>query len=308
VKPFGLSPHLSFLAQLGPRLLFRPHDLVIEEFMPPVGFCLMPLWTSKPVISIVQWYFFESWEEKYRLPLKSIMKRLAALGLYKYVIVQTDAMGREMNRYLNNAVIQKIPCGINKSDFIPTPSYDDFVMFLGRLDEYQKGLDMLVGIWKKVSMVDRIPLVIAGDGPCREALEKQFAQAGIRNLVTFVGRISGDEKKKFLGTCRFLVMPSREETFGITALEAMAASKPVIIYNIDNLNEVVTPEWGEVVNRFDLSHFAKKTIDLWQNTFYCKEKGVKGRDVANAYLWDNIAEQQNEFYQKVLSMEKGHHN
>ncbi len=301
IKPFGLSPHLSFLAGLGPKIILTPHDLVIEEFMPPVGFSLLPLWTSKPVITIVQWYYFQFWEKKYRMPFSSVMKRIAALGFYKYFIAQTEAMSKEIARYVPDALIETIPCGINKTDFIQNPVYKDFALYIGRMDEYQKGLDMLVEIWKKVSASDRIPLVIAGSGPFQKSLEENFSQAGLSDLITFAGKVKGREKENLLAKCRFLVMPSREETFGITALEAMAASKPGVIYNIDNLNEVMTEKWGEVVTPFDTELFAKKVSTLWNNPDVCRNKGIKGREAARFYLWDNIAKQQDRFYQAVLS-------
>jgi glycosyltransferase involved in cell wall biosynthesis len=299
-KPFGLSPHISFLSQIGPKIAFTPHDLVIEEFMPPVGFCMTPLWTTKPVISIIQWYFFEYWEKKYRLPFKKIMKIIARTGLYKYFIVQSDAMGREVKKYIPAAVINKIPCGINQKDFIKSPAYGNFVLFLGRIDIHQKGLDMLVRIWKIISYSVKIPLVIAGDGPGKKQLENDFTKAGISNLVTFTGRVAGAEKERLLATCRFMVMPSREETFGMTALEAMAAGKPAVIFNIDNLNEVVRPEWGELADKFDTESFAELVVNLWNNLEYCKAKGSNAIDAAKNFLWDNLADRQHHFYCHIV--------
>ena len=300
LKPFGLSPHLSFLSQLGPRIAIRPHDLIIEEFMPPVGFCMTPLWTTKPVISIIQWYFFEYWEKKYRLPFKKIMKIVAGTGLYKYFIVQSDAMGYEIKKYISGAVIKKIPCGINQSEFIKSPTYGNFALFLGRLDMHQKGLDMLVRIWKIISSSRKIPLVIAGDGTAKRRLESDFAKAGISDLITFAGRVTGIEKKRLLGTCRFMVMPSREETFGMTALEAMAAAKPVVIFDIDNLNEVVRPEWGELAGKFETGSFADLVEHLWNSSEYCKQKGANAVAAAKNFLWDNLADMQHDFYCSVV--------
>src|SRR5271166_3306917 len=48
IPGLGLSPHLSYLASLGIAVRNTPHDLVVEEFMPPIGFGLLPWWTRKP--------------------------------------------------------------------------------------------------------------------------------------------------------------------------------------------------------------------------------------------------------------------
>ncbi|MFZ5562620.1 MAG: glycosyltransferase family 4 protein [Thermodesulfobacteriota bacterium] len=298
LKPFGLSPHLSFLARLGPHIAATPHDLVVEEFTPPFGFCLTPFWTPKPVISIVQWYFFEFWEKKYKLPFKRIMKRIARTGRYRYFIVQSDAMGREILSHVPGAQVEKIPCGINRDAFLQNPEYGAFALFLGRLDRRQKGLDLLVRIWAGLS--EPVPLVMAGDGPDRSWLESEFAKAGLSGRVTFTGKVRGQEKLRLLGSCRFMVMPSREETFGITALEAMAAAKPVVIFDIQNLNELVTPEWGVLAPPFDADAFTAGVAGLWNDEAACRLKGGSAAAAARAFCWDSLAEKQADFYQKIV--------
>ena len=71
-------------------------------------------------------------------------------------------------------------------------------------------------------------------------------------------------------------------------------------FNIDNLNEVVRPEWGEIAEQFDTDSFAELTLNLWQNEDYCKAKGAKAFLVAKGYLWDNLSEIQNNFYHNVI--------
>lgn len=301
IKPLGLSPHLSFIAQLGPRIALSPHDIIVEEFMPPFGFSLTPLWTPKPVISIVQWYFFDFWEQKYKLPFKTIMKKIAATGLYKHFIVQTKAMGSEIASHIPDATINTIPCGINQKEFLNPVTYDDYVLFLGRIDRHQKGLDMLVNIWKKISVKAKIPLVIAGDGPWMSELKKQMSTAGLADHVRYMGKVGGPEKEKLLAGCRFMVMPSRNETFGLTALEAMAASKPCVAFNIPNLNEVVRPDWGELIECWDMDKFAAQILNFWHYPDYCKQKGINGARIAKHFLWDNIAQMQNDVYLKTVN-------
>ena len=50
VPKWGLSSHLTYLAGLGFAVRSEPHDLVVEEYMPPFGFSMLPLWTDKPVV------------------------------------------------------------------------------------------------------------------------------------------------------------------------------------------------------------------------------------------------------------------
>ncbi len=300
VPGFGLSPHLTFLATLGPRLLARKHDLVVEEFTPPVGFCLLPLWTSRPVISMVQWFFFEYWEKRYKLPFLKIMASIARKRLYHYFIVQSYAMKKTIMNYVPDATVKVIPCGINADCFLEPSSGGEFALFLGRLERYQKGLDMLIEIWRIICSRQKVPLIIAGDGLDKGFLERKIDGYCLKDVVKLVGMVGGYKKKKLLRECRFVVMPSREETFGMVALEAMAASKPVVAFDIPHLNEVLTPRWSVLAACFDLDHFASGVLNLWKDDDYTKWLGRNGQKQARNYLWDRLAVKQEEFYTEVL--------
>jgi glycosyltransferase involved in cell wall biosynthesis len=303
LPPLGLSPHLSFLASLGPQIKRMPHDLIIEEYTPPVGFCLLPLWTKKPVISIVQWHFFDFWERRYHLPFFSWMKKIASCHRYRYFIVQTEAMGKAFQRMIPDAVIRKIPCGVDDGAFLESTATGDFVLYLGRLDRAQKGLDFLLNCWVKMCGPAGIPLVVAGVGTDRIWLETSIAAAGLDRLITLAGHVEGARKNELLQSCRFLVMPSREETFGIVALEAMAAAKPVVAFDIDHLNELVRPDWGALIPAYDEDALGKAICRFWSDPNLCRAAGERGKTAARKYRWDNIAQQQEEFYREVLKRE-----
>ncbi len=300
VPGWGLSPHLSFLALLGPQIKMMPHDIIIEEFTPPLGFCLLPLWTHKPVVCMIQWYFFDQWERRYKLPFSRFMSLIAKRGIYRYFIVQTNAMGETVRKLIPSAIIKKIPCGINKGCFFEPGTSRDFVLYLGRLERIQKGLDTLLEAWKIVCSKKKIPLVIAGDGRDRQYLEKLAGSYGIQEQIKFVGKAGNALKRELLRSCRFLVMPSRSETFGIVALEAMAAQKPVVAFNIEHLNEVLSQDWGILINPFDVQKYADSILCLWNNPEHCRTLGKRGQKEAKNYLWDRMAVEQERFYYEVL--------
>ncbi|MGA3006627.1 MAG: glycosyltransferase family 4 protein [Opitutaceae bacterium] len=297
----GLSPHLSFLAALGPAVARTPHDLVVEEFTPPIGFCGLPWWTRAPVILNVQWNFFEQWERRYHLPFRRWMRRLARTGRYRYVMVQSNAMGGEMQLLLPGATIRRIPSGIDDSAFVEGTGAGDYVLFLGRLDIEHKGLDLLIKAWRSVCGPAKVPLVIAGDGPARTELEATIAREKLDGLVRLVGRVEGAAKADTLRRCRLFVMPSRYETFGIAALEAMAAGKPVVCFNIDHLNELAAPPWAENVAKFDSEALGRAVTRLWHDPERCQAMGEGARRRAGDFRWDEIARQQEDFYLEILA-------
>jgi glycosyltransferase involved in cell wall biosynthesis len=272
---------------------------VVEEFTPPLGFCGLPWWTRKPVILITQWYFFEQWESRYHLPFRRGMQALAAQDRYHYVITQTQAMGRELKRYLPRATIRCIPSGVDDGAFVDAPVPGDYVLFLGRLDIEHKGLDLLIDAWKRVCASARVPLVIAGEGLDRPKIEAWIVAHGLGDLVRMAGRVEGTAKTTLLAGCRFVVMPSRYETFGIAALEAMAASKAVVCFDIEHLNEVAMAPWASPVPKLDASALGGAVVALWNAPERCREMGQQARERARQYRWDEIARQQEEFYLEI---------
>lgn len=315
IPPFGLSPHFTFLASLRSHIKKIPHDLLIEEFTPPIGFCRTPWMTDKPVISMVQWFFFESWEKRFHLPFSKWMKNIASKNRYRYFIVQTDSMARRFRELAPEALVQTIPCGLDEESFSPSPSIDedphqnktgskDYVLFLGRLDVEHKGLDLLLNAWNKICQQHRIPLVIAGEGEAREYLEKRIKEENLDGLVQLVGKVQGEKKQELLKKCSVFAMSSRFETFGISAAEAMAAGKAVVAFDIENLNEVVSPPWGILIPPFDEEAFGQAIAELWNNPKHSQELGNKAWQEAQRYRWDEIARIQEAFYFEVIEKEK----
>jgi len=301
LPPFGLSPHLSFLAALGPAVRRAPHDLAVEEFTPPVGFCLLPRWTQKPVVSIVQWFFFQEWHARYHLPFERWMRSLAARNqqLYRRFIVQTGAMQREFQAMFPQAQVRKIPCGVSDELFRLEPARGDYALYLGRLAP-GKGLDLLLDAWRDGCAARGIPLVIAGAGPELGRLARRTADEGLSQSVRFVGWVSGQDKLNLLQQCRFKVLPSRSETLGLTALEALAAGKPVLAFNIPNLDEIVRPPWGALAPAFEAGQLGKLACELWAQPEHCAEMGRQAREFANSFRWDALAKEQEAFYLEAV--------
>jgi glycosyltransferase involved in cell wall biosynthesis len=112
-----------------------------------------------------------------------------------------------------------------------------YVLAYGRLT-YVKGFDLLLRAFARVaSNHPGIDLVIAGDGEQRVALGRAADDPELAGRVFFTGRASPVEVVRLLNGCLFVVVPSRREPFGITALEALAAGKPVLATRVGGLPE-----------------------------------------------------------------------
>lgn len=126
---------------------------------------------------------------------------------------------------------------IDKSPhFHPRP----YALAFGRLT-HKKGFDLLLDAFARAGAVARgIDLIIAGNGEEQSALKDQAKQLGLQGRVHFRGQATQEEVVRLLNGCLFVVVPSRYEPFGIVALEALAAGKPLLATKAGGLTEFLT--------------------------------------------------------------------
>jgi glycosyltransferase involved in cell wall biosynthesis len=108
----------------------------------------------------------------------------------------------------------------------------------------EKGIDVLIDAFARLA--PRHPdwtLVLAGEGPERENLQRQAAP--LQKQILFLGFL--DDVALFMRAIDLLVVPSRQEGFSYAAMEAMAAAVPVIASNVGGIPEIVRPDLSGVL-------------------------------------------------------------
>ncbi len=121
-----------------------------------------------------------------------------------------------------------IPPPIDVHRFQPDTVQDDYYLVLSRLMPYKR-IDLAIEACTRLNR----PLVVIGDGPDRQRLEKMAGPT-----VEFLGRQSDATVKRYASRCRALLFPG-EEDFGMTPLEINAAGRPVIAYRAGGALETV---------------------------------------------------------------------
>jgi glycosyltransferase involved in cell wall biosynthesis len=114
-----------------------------------------------------------------------------------------------------------------------------YILCVAELREY-KAIDVLLHAARPLLTDDpSLTLVLAGDGPLREELERLASSLGIRDQTMFLGTQGAFEIVRLLRGCEVMVLPSRMEPFGIALIEAMACRAPVVATNVGGIPEII---------------------------------------------------------------------
>jgi glycosyltransferase involved in cell wall biosynthesis len=194
--------------------------------------------------------------------------------------------------------IHWIPIGIDIEKFKPHNSEKDNakfrVLFVGRLVS-QKGVDILYHSIRIINnnehLKREIEFWVVGSGPL-QFLIKELAKS--YENVKFFGRIEDEVLPEIYRECDLFVMPSRRETFGITALEAQASGLPVIVSNIPGPSDIVIDGiTGSLVQNESPEAFVyaiKKYYDLWlsEHDKYKQICANARRNVLDHFAWEIV--------------------
>lgn len=299
VGDHGSSHHITFLFALPAAIRRFQYDLLVEDFMPPTAVTLTPLVNKKPLIASVQWFFAEALSRQYRLPFH--LGERYGIRMYRNFVVLTEAMRELIQVRHPSARCEVIPNGVDEALYAIAPRFGDFILYLGRIDFMQKGIDLLLDAYRKLPESIRLPLVMAGGGFEEERLKGMISELGLDAWVRLTGKVGPAQRLELLRDCRFVCVPSREETFGMVILEACAAGKPVVVFDKWPMNEVAAEGGCERVPPFDVqaySHAMGMLMD--EDVPALAARGARCRFWAESFRWDAIAERQAEFYDEVV--------
>lgn len=262
------------------------YDLWLESFTPPHSTSFLPLFArGRPVIGWAQMLSGEDMSRRYRLPFWWLERR--GLAYYKRVIVLNDVDRQLVLARSPQAHVAVIPNGVQ----LPTldgakAGEGEFILYLGRIDVGQKGLDLLLDAYTLAS--PELPLLIAGTGTRTQEHALRLAlPTGDR--VQLFGRASAEQKAELLARCAFVVLPSRFETFGLAALEGMAYGKPVVVFDLPRLSWIAADS-AVRVPPFKVTELAGALQRLSAEPERRAALGTRARVAAQDLDWDRIGQ------------------
>jgi glycogen(starch) synthase len=163
---------------------------------------------------------------------------------------------------------------------------------VGRVTE-PKGFDVALVAFRAV--LDRFPearLAIAGDGPFRPELERLAAALGVSARVDFLGWVSLDRTFELIGESTLVVMPSREEPFGLVAVQAAQMARPIVASRVGGLPEIVVHgETGLLVPPGDGGALAESITALLEAPALAARLGRAAHErVGRRFVWERFVE------------------
>jgi glycogen(starch) synthase len=215
----------------------------------------------------------------------------------------TSRATHEILRELVSPGTALIPVGAGVPDelFELPRDEQDYLLYFGRLDWFQKGLDTLLGA---VALLARarpgLELRIAGRGKDADRVAAVAEELGIARNLRMLGAVSDAERQRLFAGARVLLMPSRFEGFGMVAAEAMAAGVPVVAAAAGSLPEVVAPPHGGVlVPPGDPAALAGAVERLLADAPARQALSESARASAERFRWRAVARQHLEFLEHI---------
>ena len=167
-----------------------------------------------------------------------------------HIIVPSTSMGQLVSQTYKVADrMTVIPTGIELAPFQAAEGnairkelgweHKQVMITVGRLAP-EKNFKMLIEAFAIAQRtVPELRLIVVGDGPQRNLLERQAEQAGIREMICFTGLVPLEEIPGYLKAGDFFCLTSQVETQGLVTMEAMAAGLPVVAVDAVGTRDVV---------------------------------------------------------------------
>jgi N-acetyl-alpha-D-glucosaminyl L-malate synthase BshA len=239
-------------------------------------------------------------------------------SITKFSIEKSDAL-TAVSKYLQKETLDAFGCTACRIDVIPNfvdPKVYDRERYDGQVRaQFNGGRQVLMHISnfrpvKRVKDVVRVfakvrtqlpsVLVMVGDGPDRHDAEQQARELGVEKDVQFLGKI--DNVAPLLAAADLFLLPTNSESFGLSALEALASGTPVIGANVGGLPEVVrNGEAGVLCGVGDVDGMADAAAELLKDSRKWKAMSeCAAADARQRFAMDDVVQRYEALYQATI--------
>ncbi|HEX5638001.1 MAG TPA: glycosyltransferase [Gammaproteobacteria bacterium] len=231
------------------------------------------------------------------------------------MVVPSTAMKNRLGEYGVTTPMQVLPTGIPMQRFsnghgaefrrrFAIPAERPVALYVGRLG-HEKNVGFLLQMMQiAVRTRPDWMLLITGEGPARESLQKQAQQLGLQNNVQFIGYL--DRNSTLLdayAAADVFVFASRTETQGLVLLEAMAMNCPVLALAEMGTVDILKPQRGCMIAQHDPAAFAASLNQLINNPHLRQQLAVAARTYAQEWSDTAMAARLAQLYRQMVNGE-----
>ncbi len=294
-----------FLLALGARPAFQKlldegfdFDLIDAHYYYPDGVAaaMLGAWFGKPVAITARGTDINLIPE-HRMPRLMIQwaarRASASIGVSSALVDRMRSLGMQADR------LHVMRNGVDLHRFVPLPPSatrrelglegSPLLMCVGNVHAH-KGQGLAVQALALLrARHAQARLVIVGDGPDRESVQRQAQAAGVAGAVHFAGAVPNAELARWYSAADVLLLPSGREGWPNVLLEAMACGTPVVASRVGGVPEIVTTlQAGRVVDDRTPAAFAAAVHDLLSS-------GIDRSSVrryAEGFSWERTSQDQ----------------
>lgn len=221
---------------------------------------------------------------------------------YLDVITAVSDAAAEYVTTLTNHQINIVPNGINLKKYKLTRKKSDVpqILYIGRLEK-RKGVRYLLDAFAQVQQsLPDARLIIAGDGPDREKLQRYAKTLGLKH-VEFLGYIDESKKLELLASADVFCSPALYgESFGIVLLEAMAAGIPIVAGDNPGYRAVMKERGTlSLVNPRQSDEFGRRLVLLLTDEGVRKLWGDWAKEYVQQFDYPKIVDMYEKLYESM---------
>ncbi|MFM1652975.1 glycosyltransferase family 4 protein [Brevibacillus sp. B_LB10_24] len=188
----------------------------------------------------------------------------------------------------------------------PGSSPNHRLLFVGRFT-YSKGIAELIEALAALARVNpktQLGVVGKGIGKIEGKLKQKAARLKVAAKIRWLGFRRPEEVQRLYGRYGAVIVPSRRESFGLVALEALANGVPLVSTTSGGLAQFVNSEVAEVIPAVNKEAIAKAVQNMWAEKERTNERVQAGLSAAASYSWKAIAARYRSLFESITAGEE----